>query len=127
MRGRTIPTDSSAPWNLGGTVVPKLFMALVIIAQGAEGGICECVMFIKEFMLKIVRRGSLAEYKCIRALKKCCSTVWHSMVRPQVADGFEDLQIWRMAANILDTQSRTADKGWYSSLGDGRGANNSSP
>jgi hypothetical protein len=33
------------------------------------------------------------------------------MARPQVADGGEGLQIWRVAANILDKQSRTADKG----------------
>ena len=37
-----------------------------------------------------------------------------------------DLQLWRVAANILNKQSRTADKGWSSSLGVGRGANNSS-
>ena len=36
------------------------------------------------------------------------------------------LQIWRVAANILNKQSRTADKGWYSSLGVGRSANNCS-
>ena len=35
--------------------------------------------------------------------------------------------IWRVAANILNRQSRTADKGWSSNLGVGRGANNSSP
>ena len=35
--------------------------------------------------------------------------------------------IWRVAANKLNKQSRTADKGWSSSLGVGRGANNSSP
>jgi len=35
--------------------------------------------------------------------------------------------IWRVAANILNKQSRTADEGWSSSLGIGRGANNSSP
>jgi hypothetical protein len=29
--------------------------------------------------------------------------------------------IWRVAANILNKQSRTADKGWSSSLGVGRG------
>jgi hypothetical protein len=46
---------------------------------------------------------------------------------PQVADGGNGLQIWRIAANILNKQSRTADKGWSSSLGVGRGANNSSP
>ena len=35
--------------------------------------------------------------------------------------------IRRVAANILNKQSRTAGKGWPSSLGFGRGANNSSP
>ena len=35
--------------------------------------------------------------------------------------------IWRVAANILNKQSRAADKGWSSSLGVGRGADNSSP
>jgi len=30
--------------------------------------------------------------------------------------------IWRVAANILNKQSRTADKGWSSSLGVGRDA-----
>jgi hypothetical protein len=37
------------------------------------------------------------------------------MARPQAAGG-------TAAANILNTQSRTADKGWSSSLGLGRGA-----
>jgi hypothetical protein len=32
--------------------------------------------------------------------------------------------IWRVAANVLSKQSRTADKEWSSSLGVGRGANN---
>jgi hypothetical protein len=36
------------------------------------------------------------------------------------------LRLRRVAANILNKQSRTADKGWSSSLGVGRGANNSS-
>jgi hypothetical protein len=35
--------------------------------------------------------------------------------------------IWRVAANILNKQSRTADKGWPSSSGVRRVANNSSP
>jgi hypothetical protein len=51
----------------------------------------------------------------------------HSMSRPQVADGGDTLQVWRVAANMLNKQSRTADKGWSSSWGVGRGANNSSP
>jgi hypothetical protein len=41
----------------------------------------------------------------------------HGMERPQVADGGGGLQIWRVAANILNKQSRTADKVWSSSLG----------
>jgi hypothetical protein len=39
----------------------------------------------------------------------------------------EGLPIWRVAANILTKQPRTAGKGWFSSLGVGRGAKNSSP
>jgi hypothetical protein len=42
------------------------------------------------------------------------------MARPQVADGGDGLQIWRAAANILNKQSPTSDKGWSFSLGVGR-------
>ena len=35
--------------------------------------------------------------------------------------------IWRVAANKLNKQSRTADWEWSSNLGVGRGANNASP
>jgi hypothetical protein len=31
----------------------------------------------------------------------------------------EQPQIWRVVANVLNKQSRTADKGWSSSLGVG--------
>jgi hypothetical protein len=48
------------------------------------------------------------------------------MARPQVADGGDGLQIWGVAANILNKQSRKVDKGWSSSLGVGHEANNSS-
>ena len=37
------------------------------------------------------------------------------------------LQIWSITVNILNKQSLTADKRWYSSLGVGRRANNFSP
>jgi hypothetical protein len=42
------------------------------------------------------------------------------MARPQVADGADDLQIWRVAANILNKQSQTADMRWSSALELGR-------
>ena len=35
--------------------------------------------------------------------------------------------IWRVAVNKLNTQPRTADEGWSSSLGVGRGANKPFP
>jgi hypothetical protein len=43
----------------------------------------------------------------------------HGMACPQVADGGNGPQIWRIAANILNKQSQTADKGWSSGLGVG--------
>jgi hypothetical protein len=42
------------------------------------------------------------------------------MARPQVADGGDGLQVWRVAADIINKQSRKVDKGWCSSLGVGR-------
>jgi hypothetical protein len=49
------------------------------------------------------------------------------MTRPEVADGGDALQIWRVAVKILNKQSRTTDKEWSSSFAVGRGPNNSSP
>jgi hypothetical protein len=43
------------------------------------------------------------------------------------ADGAEGLRMWRVAASILNKQSRTADNGWSSSLMVGRWSNTSSP
>jgi hypothetical protein len=51
------------------------------------------------------------------------TTAWR-IIRLQVE---EWPPIWRVAANILNKQWRTADEGWSSSLGVGRGADNSSP
>jgi len=41
----------------------------------------------------------------------------HGMEHNLVADGGDGRQIWRVTANILNKQSRTADKGWSSILG----------
>jgi hypothetical protein len=35
----------------------------------------------------------------------------HGMARPRVADRGDGLHIWRIAANIVNKQSRTADSG----------------
>jgi hypothetical protein len=45
----------------------------------------------------------------------------HGMARPRVADREDGLQIWRVAANILNKQSQIAESRWSSSLGVGRG------
>jgi hypothetical protein len=39
----------------------------------------------------------------------------HGMARPRVAVRGDGLQIWRVAASILNKQSRTDDSGWSSS------------
>jgi hypothetical protein len=51
----------------------------------------------------------------------------HSKAHPQVADGGDALQLWKVAANILNKQLQAADKGWSSSWGVRHAANNSSP
>jgi hypothetical protein len=40
-----------------------------------------------------------------------------TMAWPQVADTGDGLQIWKVAANILNKQSRTDDREWPSSMG----------
>jgi hypothetical protein len=50
----------------------------------------------------------------------------HGVARPRVADEGDDIQIWKVVVNTLNKQLRTANKGWASGLGVGRGANNSS-
>jgi hypothetical protein len=45
----------------------------------------------------------------------------HGSACPLVADGADGLWVWKVAANILNKQSRTADSGWPSSLVVGRG------
>jgi hypothetical protein len=44
-----------------------------------------------------------------------------------VADGGNGLQVWRVAGNILNKQSRVSRKGWSCSLGVGRLASISLP
>jgi hypothetical protein len=51
----------------------------------------------------------------------------NGIVCPQVAEGGDGLQIWRIVVRILNKQSGATNKGWSSALGVGRGANNSSP
>jgi len=47
----------------------------------------------------------------------------HSMACPWVVGGGDGLQMWRVAANILNKKLWTASKGWLSALGVGQGLN----
>jgi hypothetical protein len=38
------------------------------------------------------------------------------MACPNIVDGGEGFQTWRVAANILNKQLWTAENGWFSSL-----------
>jgi hypothetical protein len=63
----------------------------------------------------------------IKAFTKSSGSRHHCMGRTRVADKGDGLQIWRVAANILNKQSWSADSGWSSSMGVGRGANSLPP
>jgi hypothetical protein len=41
----------------------------------------------------------------------------HVMGRLRFTAGGDGLQIWKVAANVLNKRSRTADKGWSSNWG----------
>jgi hypothetical protein len=40
----------------------------------------------------------------------------NGMTRPRVADAGDGLQVWRVTANVLNKQWRTAEMGWSSEL-----------
>jgi hypothetical protein len=71
----------------------------------------------------IGRVSFICDLMCVFMLPRC----QHGMARFQVSDGRDGLQIWRVTENILNKQSRTADRGWSSRFGVGRGTYNSSP
>jgi len=63
-------------------------------------------------------------------VRKECRDEWVHVTAARRVIGLrmeERPSVWRVAANILNKQSRTADNGWSSSLGVGRGADNCSP
>jgi hypothetical protein len=45
-----------------------------------------------------------------------CASCHRNLAHPQVADRGESFQIWRVAVNVMNMQSRRADSGWYYNL-----------
>ena len=66
-------------------------------------------------------------YNCNTTQTMFVGPCHHSMASTQVADGGTASDMGGVAANKLNKQSRTADKGWSSSLGVEGGANHASP
>lgn len=56
-----------------------------------------------------------------------CILCYHVIAGHRVADGEESLQICRITAEVLSGLPPTKEKGWSSSWGVGRGADNYSP
>jgi hypothetical protein len=122
------------------TAVPRIVQQLQIVEGFFVSAASSCTVVST---IEMRSRHSIAK-RNYRAIEHCggiCRYMWivwmmdqvrwvpcyYGMARPLVANGGDGLQIWRVAANILNKQSRSADKGWSSSLGVGRGAYNSSP
>ncbi|KAJ4442627.1 hypothetical protein ANN_04216 [Periplaneta americana] len=79
------------------------------------------------FNTSITLRFSLIRFARVSPKPCIVGRYQHCMACAQVADRGDGIQIWRVAANILNKQSWTADEGWSSNLGVGRRANNRSP
>jgi hypothetical protein len=89
---------------------------------------------IRRLGIRLLKLRKYSDIKCLIFSMNISDKVhvkWvpchHGMVRPQVEDRGDCLQIWRAAANILNKQLWRADSGWPSSLGVGQGANNPPP
>jgi hypothetical protein len=57
----------------------------------------------------------VSEWNINTIKRKChvkCFPYHHGMARPQLVDGGDCLQIWRVVANILNKQSRSDDREW---------------
>ena len=104
-----------ASWRFHDMVYPPSEVYCVCTWNGQE--ITSCVSILAETMHHssfFFKKKRLQKYLSSMFVGPCHQGMAHS----QVADG---------GANKLNKQSRTADKGWSSSLGVGQGANNSSP
>jgi hypothetical protein len=73
-------------------------------------------IFEKRFLTLVFSHSPRDKYPCY------VGPCHYGMVRPQDADGGDTLQVWKVAANIMNEQSRTDDKGWSSNLVVRRGA-----
>jgi hypothetical protein len=87
----------------------------------SSNNLCKSLRFLNMCLIKngIISRNILKGIYWVNHLKWVPSH--HGMERPQVADGGVSLQIWRVAANIANKQTRTAERGgppaWWLGVG----------
>jgi hypothetical protein len=88
------------------------------------GNAASCLHDLSCIFTKIVFLSSLVVQMCVFVWVFWSVTTAWRVLRLRME---ERPPIWRVAVNKFNKQPRTADEGWSSSLGVGRGANNTSP
>jgi hypothetical protein len=90
-----------------------------------DAGLFVCSFFTSiPLTLIMIRTGFLKDFLILAMLGESMSPQHGASTACRWKNG---LQLWRVAANILNKQERTNDKGWSSILGVGHGANKPSP
>jgi hypothetical protein len=83
-------------WGLGVSLKPDARAQLHLLFSGIFVSVAILVGHGHDIRSRILVSGFIPEFP--------------GSARPQVADRGDGLQIWRVAANILNKQSQTADK-----------------
>jgi hypothetical protein len=94
-------------------------MKTTVNCEGQWKKSCAVSKYVLEELRKVTRNFSQNSWYLNWILTKFESDTFHvkwvpchhGMVHPRVADGGGGLHIWRVAANVLNKQSQTADSG----------------
>jgi hypothetical protein len=106
---------------MGAQTVVELTVAVEVVQHQANRRRWKLLGHLTVFQLQIQVGESSVSF--VRSILFANHVKWvpshHGMSCPQVVDEGDGLQIWRIAANILNKQWHSADRVWSSSLGVG--------